>query len=84
MSEEKIKVGFYVAFDKGPWWKTEIDLEDLGYLEFHPGNIPAVGDKIIVKSDIYRVISRYFYKDDNNWSIILKRLTSDSTLIKSF
>ena len=73
MAEEKIKVGFSVAVDKGPWWKTKIELEELGYLELHPGNIPAVGDKIIDKSDIYKVVSRYFYKDDHSWSIVLQK-----------
>lgn len=74
MSEEKIKVGFSVAVDKGPWWKTKIELEELGYLELHPGNIPAVGDKVVDNSDFYKVISRYFYKDDHTWSIVLQKM----------
>ena len=73
MAEEKIKVGFSVAVDKSSWWKTKVDLESLGYLELHPGNIPAVGDKIIDKSVIYKVVSRYFYKDDHSWSIVLQK-----------
>ncbi len=73
MSEEKIKVGFSVAVDKGPWWKTKIELEELGYLEIHPGNIPLVGDNIINNSAHYKVVSRFFHKDDQTWSIVLQK-----------
>ena len=83
MSEEKIKVGFSVAVDKGPWWKTKIELEELGYLELHPGNIPAVGDfflhnpvgdKIDDKFNVYKVICRYFSQNDQTWKIILQKM----------
>lgn len=73
---EKIKVGFSVAVDKGPWWKTAYEIEALGYLELHPGNIPLVGDKIVDKEDIYKVKARYFHKDDHTWSIILEKLNN--------
>ena len=57
-------------------WNTWIvtEYEDCGCQEMDSDNLPLIGDMVVGKHGIYRIVDRLFYIEDNSWKFILKTL----------